>query len=164
MTTTDRVNENIVDVPQMRPVVASLKQALGDKLVAAVLFGSQARDEAGENSDWDLLIIANGLPKRTFPRHLHLKQLIPPLLRGKVALIAKTPAEFESYLSDIFLDIALDGLILYDTNGYMAERLAHLRQIIRDQGLRREQKGKDLLWRWEEFPGFDWSLEWKVTS
>jgi hypothetical protein len=81
-----------------------------------------------------------------------------------VAVIAKTPEEFESYLSDLFLDIALDGVILHDTDGYMAERLARLHQLIQAQGLRREQQEGELVWRWEEFPGSDWSLEWGMVS
>lgn len=157
------VEQDSVDVPEMTPVIAALEQGLGDELVAIVLFGSRARREADKSSDWDLLLIAEDLPQKPFPRHLHLKQMLPPLWRGKVALVAKTPEEFESYLSDLFLDIALDGVILYDTDDYMAERLGHLRQLIEEQGLRREQRGRELLWRWEEFPGFDWSLEWEMA-
>jgi predicted nucleotidyltransferase len=137
---------------------------LGDRLVAVVLFGSRARGDADEDSDWDLLLIAKELPQKPFQRHLRLKRLLPPLWRGKVALIAKTPEEFESHVSDLFLDMALDGIILYDTDEYMAERLAYLRRLIQEQGLRREQEGKELIWRWEEFPGFDWSLDWETGS
>jgi uncharacterized protein len=161
---TGQVKQNSENVPQMAPVVAALEESLGNRLVAVVLFGSQARHEASQNSDWDLLLIARELPRNAFPRHLYLKQLLPSLWRGKVALLAKTPAEFESHLSDLFLDIALDGVILYDTNEYMAKRLAHLRQLIQSQGLRREKRGKELLWRWQEFPGFNWSLEWDMVS
>ena len=151
------------DVAQMIPIVAILEQALGNRLVAVVLFGSRARDTAHQGSDWDLLLVARQLPEKLFQRHLQLKQILPPLWRGKVAIVAKTPEEFESDVSDLFLDIALDGIILYDTDNYMAERLAHLRHLIHSQGLRREQRGDELLWRWEEFPGFGWSLQWEMT-
>lgn len=158
------VGHNSEDVSQIIPIVAILEQALGDTLVAVVLFGSRARGTAGEGSDWDLLLVARQLPQKLFQRHLQLKQILPPPWRGQVAIVAKTPAEFESNVSDLFLDIALDGVILYDTDDYMAERLAYLRHLIQTQGLRREQRGDELLWRWEEFPGFDWSLEWETTS
>jgi hypothetical protein len=81
--------------------------------------------------------------------------------RGEASLLAKTPEEFTAGLPDLYLDIALDGMILHDTDEYMTERLEFLRALIRRQGLRCEKDGRDLIWRWEEPPGFDWSLEWE---
>jgi hypothetical protein len=95
---------------------------------------------------------------------LQLKQMLPADWRGKVAILAKTPAEFESYLSSLFLDIALDGIILYDSQDYMAGRLARLQRLIRDQGLLRTQMQRDLVWRWQRFPGFNWSLDWEMAQ
>lgn len=43
-------------------IVSALREGLGDELVAVVLFGSRARGEAHQGSDWDVLVIANGLP------------------------------------------------------------------------------------------------------
>jgi len=36
------------------------------------------------------------------------------------------PAGFEARLPSLYLDIALDGLVLYDTGEYIAERLGSL--------------------------------------
>jgi len=149
---------------QMTPVLAALQRALGDDLVALVLFGSRARGEADETSDWDLLLIARHLPGRPFQRHLYLKQVLPTEWRGRVSLLAKTPEEFESYLTSLFLDVALDGVILHDPEGYIADRLARLRRLIQEQGLQRIQIGHDLVWRWRQFPGHDWSLSWEMAS
>jgi hypothetical protein len=81
-----------------------------------------------------------------------------------VAILAKTPAEFESCLSSLFLDIALDGIVLYDSQDYMADRLARLQRLIRDRGLQRTRVRHDLVWRWRHFPGFDWVLDWEMTK
>ena len=151
------------DVSQMGPVMIALKQGLGDSLTAVVLFGSRARGEAKEDSDWDLLVIAGRLPEKLFQRHLYLKKMLPAIWRGQVAILAKTPEEFEAYLPGLYLDIALDGIILYDPDGYMTERLARLRRLIQVEGLHREQVNGDLVWRWQTFPGFDWSLEWEMA-
>ncbi|MBK8432567.1 MAG: nucleotidyltransferase domain-containing protein [Chloroflexi bacterium] len=59
---------------QLQPVTSALQEALGDDLVALVLFGSRARGDARPDSDWDLLLIAEGLPERPFARHLALKR------------------------------------------------------------------------------------------
>ena len=145
-------------------VVAALKQGLGDSLVAVVLFGSRARGEADEASDWDLLVIACHLPDKVMDRHLLLKQMLPVMWRGGIATLAKTPQEFEARLPSLYLDIALDGLVLYDTGEYITERLARLRRLVQKQGLRRESTERDLIWRWRHFPGFNWSLEWEATT
>lgn len=146
-------------------VVSKLREGLGDNLVAVVLFGSRAREEAHEGSDWDLLVVARRLPERTLERAIRLKQMLPPCYRGEVSLLAKTPEEFTAGLPDLYLDIALDGVILYDTDEYMAKRLQALRELIRREGLRREKEGRDLIWHSsQQTPGSDWSLQWMETS
>jgi predicted nucleotidyltransferase len=145
-------------------VIAALRQGLGDNLVAIVLFGSRARDEADETSDWDLLVIARHLPKKLFQRHLQLKAMLPIGWRGQVSLLARTPEEFAASLPALFLDIALDGIVLYDVDNYMAKRLTGLKRLIKKRGLQREQVQHETVWRWQRFPGFDWALEWEAIK
>lgn len=67
------------DVGQpMAPVLCALKRGLGDSLVAVVLFGSRAREDADEHSDWDLLLIARDLPQKSFQRHLTIREATWP--------------------------------------------------------------------------------------
>jgi predicted nucleotidyltransferase len=156
----------IADAPGTAPlaeVVAALDRALGDDLVGIALFGSRARGDAGEESDWDLLVIAYSLPKRAFQRHLWLKSLLPTEWRGQVTILGKTPQEFTASLPPLFLDIALDGVVLYDRDGYLKEKLDRLKRLIAERGLRREIVELDMTWRWREFPGFGWSLQWELT-
>jgi uncharacterized protein len=141
-------------------VVTALRQSLGDKLVALVLFGSRARGDATEASDWDLLVIARHLPPSLFQRHVQLKALLPVEWRAKISLLARTPEEFDAHLTSLMLDIALDGIVLDDPEGYASERLAALNKLIERKGLHRKQEGKDFTWTWEHFPGFNWTLEW----
>jgi predicted nucleotidyltransferase len=147
----------------LTPVVQALRQGLGKDLVSVVLFGSQARGEADANSDWDLLLLARRLPEKPWQRHTQLKRLLPEAWRGRVSLLAKTPAEFEAHLPALYLDIALDGVVLYDTGNYMAQRLAYLRELLARRGLRRERAGVEMIWRWQQAPGPDWALEWERT-
>jgi predicted nucleotidyltransferase len=141
--------------------VQAMKQGLGADLVAVVLFGSQAQGEADANSDWDLLLLARRLPEKPWQRHTQLKRLLPEAWRGRVSLLAKTPAEFEAHLPALYLDVALDGVVLYDTGNYMAQRLAYLRELLARRGLRRERAGGEMTWRWQQAPGPDWTLEWE---
>jgi predicted nucleotidyltransferase len=66
----------------LREVVEALHQGLGNNLVAVVLFGSQARGEATEVSDWDLLVLAHGLPSIPLQRHVQLTTLLPVKWQG----------------------------------------------------------------------------------
>ncbi len=140
-------------------VVSKLREGLGGDLVAVVLFGSRARGEAHEGSDWDVLVIARRLPERTLERAIQLKQMLPPEHRGEVSLLAKTPEEFMSNLPDLYLDIALDGIVLYDTDEYMTKRLRFLKALIQRRGLQREREDGDLIWR--QPTASNWSLEWE---
>lgn len=148
----------------LRPVVQALRRQPDLDLIALVLFGSRARGDDQPESDWDLLVVACKMPEKPFQRHLHLKTVLPVAWRGKISLLAKTPSEFAADLSALYLDIALDGLILHDTDGYLQRHLARLQRLIREQGLRREQRGHDLIWGWKTFPGPGWQLIWEGTA
>ena len=147
-------------ISSLDEVIEELKEKLTDSLVAVVLFGSRARGDAHEESDWDVLVIAHDLPDRPFRRHIFLNAQLPPRWRAVISLIAKTPKEFEASLPAFYLDIALDGIVLYDSHRYMQEKLTHLQTLIRKKGLRREKIGGSFAWRWDKFPGFGWSIEW----
>lgn len=146
--------------PLLTQAIEALRQALGDGLISVILFGSRARGDARDGSDWDLLVIADGLPERRFQRHLFLKRILPVSCRGSVSLLAKTPHEFEAHVPALYLDIALDGQILYDPRGYGARRLAELRRLIGRQGLYRERTPAGDVWRWHQAPAQPWTLQW----
>lgn len=145
----------------LAPLVNALRQGLGADLVSIALFGSQARGEARTESDWDLLVIAHHLPEKPLQRHFRLKALLPEDWRARVAILAKTPVEFEARLPSLYLDIALDGVVLYDAQGYLHKRLAYIRELVSRLGLRRERVNGDWMWRWREAPPPAWALEWE---
>ena len=87
-------------------VVAALRQGLGDKLVAVVLFGSRARGDATEAGDWDVLVIARQLPSSPLQRHFQLTTLLPVEWRGQVSLLSHTPEGFDARVTSLMLDIA----------------------------------------------------------
>jgi len=78
-----------------------------------------------------------------------------------MALLARTPEEFEGHVASLYLDIALDGRILYDPTGYAAERLSTLRRLIKEAGLYRERTRAGDVWRWKEPPRGDWVMSWE---
>ena len=157
----DRKEATILEID---PAVHALQQGFGKKLVAVVLFGSRARGDSRAESDWDFLVIARDLPQRQMERYRKTKQMLPSTWRGRISILAKTPDEFEAALPSIYLEIALDGLILYDPEGYATIQLHKLRRLIRSKDLRREKRGRDFIWQWGAFPGNGRSLAWKEAT
>ncbi len=160
MSSTAETTQSITIREALEPVITALRKKLGERLIALVLFGSRARDEATVASDWDLLLITEELPQKSFDRHLFVKQLLPPFWRGVVSILAKTPEEFDASIQALYLDIAIDGVILFDKGSYMADRLALLNQQLATRGLYRTREGTELIWRWQSEPVGDWSFEW----
>ena len=161
MAGTITAGERAVDRTVAVAASSALRQALGDRLLAVVLFGSQARGEATESSDWDLLVIAEELPDKPLDRHLLLRRCLSATSGAGVSLQAKTPTEFESCVPSLYLDIALDGQVLYDPQGYATTRLAQLRRLMQRHGLYRERRPAGDLWRWRRPPPQPWRLTWE---
>lgn len=144
----------------LSPVVEAFQAGLGDNLVSLVLFGSRARGSVRPESDWDLLVITTGLPNKILKRNRSLLALLPLSWRCRVSVLAKTPVEFEAVLSSLYLDIALDGVVLYDRHGYIQEKLGYIQRRIKQMGLKRQKINEDWLWSWKHPPGINWELEW----
>lgn len=138
--------------------VGGLRRALGERLLAVVLFGSRARGDDQPWSDWDLLVIAEGLPENPVERQRLLADAVGAAADGSISHLARTPAEIERRIQSLHLDIALDGRILYDPRGYAAERLGSLRRLMKQVGLYREQTPTGEVWRWKREPSVPWVL------
>lgn len=153
------MGDGIKGVPKQ--AVEALANALGDRLVAVVLFGSKARGDARPDSDWDLLVIGEGLPEGYWDRHRLIREALLDQHSAGVSVVAKTPTEFESYLAPLYLDIALDGQVLFDRDGYARRKLDELRRIIQRAGLFRERTESGDIWRWKQEPARPWALNWE---
>ena len=145
----------------LRPLVESLREGMGQNLIALVLFGSRARGEQRRASDWDIFVLASSLPVSPMKRYAGLRSLRNEESDGGVSFLAKTQMEFEEGFPSFYLDLALDGLILYDTDGYMEAKLRRIREIIKETGLIRERIPGGFLWEWKKYPGPDWEISWK---
>lgn len=151
---------SVVKFRRLDPVIETFKAKLGDALSAVVLFGSQARGEGGGSSDWDLFLIAEALLDNPFDRQLFLRSLLP-LTAGRISIVAKTRHEFETDFPPLYLDLAIDGILLYESGDYMKGKLEQIQRIIERAGLRRVRKGPSLIWKWEKPPPAGWRVDWE---
>lgn len=139
---------------------ALLKRELGEQLTSVVLYGSVARGQARKESDIDLLIVVAGsredrraLEDRICNLSLDfedgplMSELYRSGWRGIIQYVLFS--EEEALLTrPFYLDIAEDGQILFDREGFFQGKLARLRQRMQELGTRRIYLGKDR-WMWK---------------
>lgn len=142
-------------------LVSCYRQYLGDDLVALILFGSRARGEARPDSDYDVFLLARNLPERPLERLLFVRRAIAAKFEEKIAITARTPEEFERGFPSLYLDLGLDGVVLYDTGGYVSRKLQRIQAIIRQAGLERKKLEHELSWEWKNPPKGPWEITWE---
>jgi predicted nucleotidyltransferase len=138
------------------------KSFYGNRLVSFVVFGSVARETYRYDSDIDLLIIAENLPKGRMKRVAQFSAVedrIEPFLESLkkkgintyISPVFKTPQETELG-SPLFLDMVEDACILYDKNRFFSKRLERLRNRLTELGAKRVWEGN--IWHWVLKPDY----------
>lgn len=145
-------------------IIKLLKKALREKLISIVLFGSVARGEAGEGSDIDILIIVKnfkGLRSRfeifnEIEKGLRTSEEYRALKEKKLGtLISPIPLTMEEIKRNppILLDLVIDGVILYDRDNFMKDKIKHLRNELEKRGAKRIFLGNGK-WYWDLKPDY----------
>ncbi len=120
------------------------KAELSYPMMGAVLFGSVATGKATTQSDVDLLVIGEMLPPKRHRRHremMEIKHLLPGV---PLDVLLLTPEEVRSNFvnhNPLFLDIAVDGIILLDREGMLSAAMEDARRHIRSKGIVRLEGG-----------------------
>lgn len=124
-------------IPDCKKVMERLKSKLGDRLISLILYGSAARGELKAHSDLDFYIFSDGLPQEAVERSIFLRKLLVGINTSRrVTLRGKESSELiEIY--PLFLDLAFDGILLYDHRGFAQNYLEKIRKKIEKAHLQR---------------------------
>ena len=130
----------------------------GDRLISMCLYGSVARGNATPESDIDVLVIAENLPRdvglrirETRPIHEALRRSEPyRKLRsqGRSAFVADTfltPDEAKTH-PPLLLDLTEDAAAIYDKNGFLESILEDMRGRLRSLGAKKITTKKGYYW------------------
>ena len=137
-------------------LIEALKRKYGDKFISLVVFGSVARGEARKDSDVDLLLVIDSIPKRRLERQKefmevekelegYLNELFDEGYFIDFSPIIKTPEE-ATRLSPLYLDMVEDAIIAYDKDDFFAKILERVRKRLEELGSKRVRMGKKWYW------------------
>lgn len=149
--------------PLLEALLKACRRYYGRRLVTLAVFGSLGRGTAGPESDVDLLVVAQPLPRGRVPRadefSAHIERALEPILHQLAAdgvhtrfsPILRTPEEIEQG-SPLLLDMIEDALILYDRDRFFARKIEALRERLAALGARRIWRGEQ--WYWDLKPDY----------
>jgi len=136
--------------------LAAAKEVYGRRLVTVAAFGSVGRGTPRLDSDIDLLIIADDLPRGRMPRVTEFEAVenaLAPHLEAAAKLgvhtalspVIKTRDEVNQG-SLLFLDMLEDARILFDRNSFFAGFLERFGKRLARLGARRVRLGNAWYW------------------
>jgi predicted nucleotidyltransferase len=147
-------NEDIKNI-----LLDSCRETYGERLVSLAVFGSFGRGTPRPDSDIDLLIVADGLPRGRMNRvrefgaaERKFRARLPEgSFRRELSPVIKSREE-TAVGSPLFLDMVDDAHMLFDTDGFFTGTLAGLKKRLEALGSRRIWKGS--AWYWDLKPDF----------
>jgi len=134
----------------------------GDRLISLAIFGSVARGTYRHDSDIDLLLVVDRLPRGRMKRiaeFMRIEERLGKILKDarkqglfiELSPIIKGPDEVEAG-SPLFLDMIEDIKVLYDKDCFLMNRLKRLKARLDKLGARRLWRGN--AWYWDLKPDF----------
>jgi len=141
--------------------VEVLRNMFGSDFKALALFSSAAREEETEYSDGDLFAIIENIPQSHFKRSTLFNRISALNFKRRVLILAKTEQEFKSHFPSLYLDLGLDGHVLYDQNDFLKVRFEKIKELIRQAGLSRKRFNSNFVWKFKKQPKSGWELTWE---
>ncbi len=147
----------------LKKTIHEIRRHFDKDLVSVVLYGSLARGEVRKDSDIDLLIICESLPKERLKRQdifikmereidKEIKRIYEKLgFYPYLSPILKTKEEAKN-ISPLYLDMVTDARILYDKDDFFKEILDKLRIKLNSLNAKKIKVGTK--WYWDLKPDY----------
>jgi predicted nucleotidyltransferase len=119
--------------------VRVLKNRFDAELVSVVLFGSAARGTRRPNSDIDVLVVMNGLPKSRLDRHGDIRaaaRQVSEEFASWVSVVPLTPEEARD-IKPFYLGMLSSHRILFDRGAFFRNVLNRLQRRLKELGSKR---------------------------
>jgi len=133
--------------------VKKLVEELGDKVAAVALFGSQARGDSQERSDFDFLVVVRDM--HGIDRRFRIYDPLRRILKRDITVLDIDEAKIfkkELTVDSFLLNVAWDALILYDPMGKLTKLFKRVKTAVRRAELIR-YKTKDGKYGWKPAKG-----------
>ena len=122
----------------------ALQKSQRPEVVGAILFGSMVKGTATASSDVDLLVVCHGLDPKRHRRGTESAEIKRQLPALPLDLLLLTPQEVESNFHNhnpLFLDMAAEGIVLIDAQGWLENLLAATRDYVQRRGINKTENG-----------------------
>lgn len=117
---------------------ASVNQMFNNSLIGIVLFGSTARGESRTTSDIDLLIVIENSINLNRSLYRKWDEFIAPHLADNITPHFVHIAPQSAQVGSLWLEVSLDGVVLFETEKLISNCLRRIRQNIADGHYTRE--------------------------
>lgn len=134
-----------------RLLVDLLQRAFGDNLLGLLLFGSRARGDYRDESDYDFLLIlrdyAEGNPMKTFfEAYRNLRTLREETNRDTTVLTVSIDDLAKSLSSSVILNALIEGRIIYDKEGVLKKIKEKVNDKLNNLGITRVKESWGYSW------------------
>lgn len=132
----------------------AVSQVYGKRLVSLAVFGSVARGTPRPDSDIDIFLVVENLPRGRMPR-MEEFSAVEGIFAKLSAQLKDIQPELSPIIKDksevlqgswLFLDMVDDALIMYDRGGFLRRHLEDLRAKLEQLGARKVYRAG--AWHW----------------
>ncbi|MBI4972451.1 MAG: HEPN domain-containing protein [Candidatus Omnitrophica bacterium] len=127
------------------PIIIERLKASPVKIISAVIYGSLAKGTQTADSDIDILLVSDEVDPRKNKRGKDVARIKESLSIGiPLDILLLTPAETASNFKNhnpLFLDIAVEGTILIDSDDFLQNLIEETKRYIRQRKLEKLADG-----------------------
>ena len=127
------------------------RRAFGDDLLGLLLFGSRARGDYSDQSDYDILIVLkryiSGDPTKTyFEAYRGFGEFREATGRDTTVLVVSFDDLLNSLSSSIILNALLDGVVIFDGSGLLGKVRDKVYKKLESLGIKRVKESWGYSW------------------